>query len=179
MHRKSFNNALLIVSAAITVLVAAKPELAAYGMGEVTLSYPVSAIIASIVIGPLAHYGFFHFLSNAFLLLYFGKPIENTIGAKKYASFFAFVTIVSAVAALALETHRAIIGLDSFAMAVCAYTIVKMHQTKHPEIGGGYLFVLIFVGLDYANGYGIVANAAGLLAGLAFVFSERLLTKSD
>lgn len=82
------------------------------------------------------HYGFFHFLSNAFLLLYFGRPIEETGGPKRYASFFAFVTVVSTLIALAFETHRAVIGLDSFAMAVCAYTIVKMHQTKHPEIGG-------------------------------------------
>lgn len=150
----------------------------AYGVGTVTLAYPLPDILASLIIGPLIHYGFFHFLSNAFLLLYFGKPIEEVIGMKRYVGFFAFVTVVSSALLLAFETHRAVVGLDSFAMAVCAYTIVKMHQAKHPEIGGGYLFMLIFVGLDYANGYGIVANAAGILSGLAFVTSERLLTKS-
>ena len=134
--------------------------------------------MASLLIGPLIHYGFLHFLSNAFLLLYFGKPIEEAIGTKRYVGFFALVTVVSSVLLLLFETHRAVVGLDSFAMAVCAYTIVKMHQTKHPEIGGGYLFMLIFIGLDYVNGYGLVANFAGILSGLAFSLSERLLTKS-
>lgn len=55
-----------------------------------------------------------------------------------------------------METGRAVIGMDAFAMAVCAYTIVRMKENRHPEIAGAYVFVAIFLGLDFIAGYGFL-----------------------
>lgn len=76
------------------------------------------------------------------------------MGIRKYVGFFVYALTISSAALLLLETHRAVIGMDSFAMAVCAYTIVRMREERHPEIAGAYVFVAIFLGFDFIGGYG-------------------------
>lgn len=119
-----------------------------------TVAYPLPELFATLFIWPFVHSHFFHFLANAFLLLYFGNPLEREMGMRKYVGFFVYATVFASAILLAFETHRAVIGMDSFAMAVCAYTIVRMRENRHPEIGGAYVFVAIFLGLDFISGYG-------------------------
>lgn len=76
------------------------------------------------------------------------------MGMRKYVGFFVYATIFASALLLSFETHRGVIGMDSFAMAVCAYTIVRMRENRHPEIAGAYVFVAIFLGLDFISGYG-------------------------
>lgn len=90
------------------------------------------------------------------------------MGSRKYFAFFAFSTAFISIALLTLEYGRAVVGLDAFAMAVCAYTIVRMKENRHPELPGAYVFVAIFLGLDFIGGYGFLGNLAGLLAGVSF-----------
>lgn len=77
MIKKSVN-ALFVVSSAVGALaVFANPSLIDYGYWAGTAEYPAAFAAASSFVWQFLHYGFFHFLTAAFMLFYFGGPLER------------------------------------------------------------------------------------------------------
>ena len=48
--------------------------------------------------------------------------------------------------------------MNAFVLAITAYTAMRMRENRHPEIGGAVMFLAIFAGLDFINGYSFVAD---------------------
>lgn len=177
MIRKNFNNGLLAIAALVTLGASVSPSLFEYGMGTATLGFEPKAIIASLLLWPFVHYGFLHLFSNAILLTYFGSPLEGEMGMKRYAGFFAYAVIIGAAALVAFQPGFTSVGLDVFAFAVCSYTAVRMRENRHPEMGGALVFLVLFAGVDFLNGFGYVASLSGAASGVVFRLLERFLTK--
>lgn len=150
---------LLVLLGAIGFLVRLfQPQITDFGIWTTTLEYPLPTMVASLFVWQFVHLGFFHFLVNAFLLLYFGNPMERMLGKPLYAGFFAYASVFSTVSILLWESGRAVVGLDAFSVAVLGYVATRMRENRHPEMGGAIVFLCLFVGFAFLGGYGIVAS---------------------
>lgn len=149
MVDKNLTKFLVLAGAVGTLVFAFQNAIADFGISVATFHYPATTLVASLFVWQFVHLGFFHFLMNAFLLLYFGNPLERTVGRSRYLAFFAYTSIFSTVSILFLESGRSIVGLDAFSMAVLGYTAVRMRENRHPEMGGAILFLVLFVGFAF------------------------------
>ncbi len=178
MIDKNLTKLLVLLGAAGTLVKVFQPQIADFGIWAATPGYGAATVVASIFVWQFVHLGFFHFLMNAFLLLYFGNPLERTLGKPRFAAFFGYSTAFATVLIMLLESGRAAVGLDAFSMAVLGYVAVRMRENRHPEMGGAVMFLFLFVAFSFLGGYGLAASLSGIAAGVSFRVLERMLTKN-
>lgn len=140
----------------------------------------------------ITHYDFFHILSNMIGLYWFGRIVEDLIGAKKILAIYILGGMVSSVTVLlfyntipyfvAQNTDVTIIGASGsvFAIAVAAATIAPNYSlnlllfgpVKIKYIVAVYIF-LSFIGTTGANAGGHLAHLGGAFFGFLFISSLK------
>lgn len=173
---KSLTGALVLGSFAGYAILAWNSALSSYGASGALLGKDFADAAVSAVIWQFLHANFFHFLGNAFFLLYFGSNVERQMGDGRYAWLF-FVESAVSTAALAAFALGPTVGMSGFTMAVLAYSAVRMRETRHPDAKGAFLFLFLNVAIGLFGNVSLVAHLAGAVSGIAFRVAERILTK--
>ena len=162
---RSLTNTLVFLSVAVTIATQFNPELLSFAANAGKFyGYSIGQIASELLFYQFLHGGFFHLLSNAFFLVYFGPGLERLMGTKKYLLFFLGNTVF-VYGGLYVFTRYPTIGISGFCMAILAYTACLLVEKRSPEARGAFFMLGLNILIGITGPVSLVGHTMGGLFG--------------
>ena len=132
-NKITISNTLIIISAIFTLIAYIYPEFKIFGVNNYFYNrWEYLIYFLQFFTGTFIHGGFLHLFMNSMFLYYFGNPLEQIIGRKKYLIFFITATIFIGLGVTHL-TNTNTIWISWFAMALLSYYTALLYSIKNSE----------------------------------------------
>ena len=170
----AFTIGLIVMCLLVSILAWSDPAMYIFGMSRDYLAaHDYLVFVGQLILFQFIHAGLFHWISNSLFLYLFGRDAEESMGLRRYVSFFIFGACFVAGALLIFSPDNTI-GISGFTMAILAYITTDMYYRHDPQYRGGLVFIAINVLVGIGTNISLVAHLSGAIwGGLTYLILKR------